>query len=74
VRQCDARTAAAKIIPSRKPVVFREVALTVPRNIPAQAGQRIWITIGIILLAAACLTVVMAGNGPAPESHMFWFW
>ena len=54
--------------------MFREVALTVPRNIPAQAGQRIWITIGIILLAAACLTVVMAGNGPAPESHMFWFW
>ncbi|WP_167514703.1 hypothetical protein [Mesorhizobium intechi] len=48
--------------------------MTVPRNIPAQAAQRIWIRTGIVLLAVACLTVVMVGNGPAPESHMFWFW
>ena len=45
------------------PVVFREVALTVPHDIPAQ----LWITTGIVLSAGAWLMVAMSRNGPVPE-------
>jgi hypothetical protein len=52
------------------------VALSVPRNIPVQAGRWIWITTGIVLLAIALLLIVMSGNEPMPDygSHLFWFW